>query len=545
MLGVLAAAAVLAGAQAATPAARPTVVVAVADTGVNPYHRAFYRPENTAHPCTWVEGFTDCSVPALPLSVGQYGDVATAFAADEHLWAAVQQHRWYWIPRTNIIGAVCDLVVGGGVSDQALTLGGPTACIFDENGHGTGTASAVLSEAPDALLLVHEGNSGAYDLARAPVVPDVQSHSWGPAVPLPLQVLRATADDVCRVGEARPQTVVFLAAGNETPMPTLLDCSRARPEIQVVGGGYPGYWQANSWTVYDFASWFCRPVADSTSVVEEQTACGTSFAAPSAAGTAAAALLRVRQQEGFAGRSTKTHVSRSLTREAFLEALRTAASYAPQSKFPGQTPCLDALQRCFYGTLGAVPLPPAAPYVFWGYGWLDGSVTDAVVACALRTSCTPKAPDAVAYNTARQQARTVTSLSVLGSTRADDTESGRDAGNDTSTALPVVPGASYRGGVHSVGDWRDAYVLRARAGQRLTVSSSSERGPARLGACWAVLAPDGTRLTPATSASFPSLATCDPGAADPAGLRLPQTGAYTLRYESYVTQDYRFSVALD
>jgi hypothetical protein len=37
---------------------------------------------------------------------------------------------------------------------------------------------------------------------------------------------------------------------------------------------------------------------------------------------------------------------------------------------------------------------------------------------------------------------------------------------------------------------------------------------------------------------------CDAGAAPPVALRLPQTGTYTIRYESYLTHEYRFSVAL-
>src|SRR5689334_6520634 len=77
--------------------ARPSVVVALADTGVNPYHDAFYRPQNTAHPCTWVVGFKDCSIPALRLSVGRDLSFDAAMAADKAAWASVKPHQWYWI----------------------------------------------------------------------------------------------------------------------------------------------------------------------------------------------------------------------------------------------------------------------------------------------------------------------------------------------------------------------------------------------------------------------------------------------------------------
>lgn len=528
-------------AQAArTAGAGPTVVVAVADSGVNPYHEAFYRPENTRHPCTWVRGFTDCSVPALPLSVGKHDTAEAAFEADREVWESVETDRWYWIPRTNIIGAVCDEPVGGGPTDRTLPRGGPAACIFDENGHGTGTASSVLTEAPDALLLVHEGNAGGSQLATAPVNADVQSHSWGFYAPLPLQAARPLVEQPCPVGESRPETLVFLAAGNEVPWPTLLDCQRARPDIQVVGGGYPGAFQANSWTVYDFASWFCRPTASATSNTEPDDHCGTSFASPTAAGAAAAALLDVRRHDRYAGRSTAQRVSRSVTREAFIEALRSAASYEPEPKFPDRVPCADPTAECFsVWDVGWAPLPEQAPHLFWGYGWLDSTVSDTIVSCALGRACPTKSEQSRAYNEQRQSLRTVTSLEALGAAPGDDAGSGRDAGPDGKTAVRVAPGVTYAAALRGSTDWEDGYAVRGRAGQLLSVTSSSPE-PAGAAGCWSLHGPDGMRLTE-TSAG--NLFSCNPGA-HPEGFELPEDGLYTVVYDSYLPHEYSFSVGL-
>src|SRR5687767_1640875 len=209
--------------QAARAAASPHVVVAVADTGVNPYHEVYYRPENTAHPCTWVAGFDDCSIPALHLSIGRHEDVTQALHADREVWASVVPGQWYWIPKTNIIGAVCDQPH----SSKTDAAGQPAVtCILDEDGHGTSTTSSVLSEAPDALLLVHEGDAGAEDLATAPVLPDIQSHSWSLPVPLPSHAAHPFVpgtNDMCNQWHDS-ETLYFVAAGNEAPFPTLADC---------------------------------------------------------------------------------------------------------------------------------------------------------------------------------------------------------------------------------------------------------------------------------------------------------------------------------
>jgi hypothetical protein len=538
-------------AKPARPAPRPSVVVALADSGVNPYHKAFYRPENTVHPCKWVKGFTDCSIPALNLSVGKYKDFAKAVAADADVWAKVQPHKWYWIPRTNIIGAVCASVEGGGPTD-AVTNGEdvPPACILDEGGHGTGTASSVLSESPDALLLIHEGNAGADDMVTAPVTPDIQSHSWGgPGFVLPLtqQAVRPVYNqDPCPVGHAGPKTLVFLAAGNEAPTPTILDCARSRPDVQVVGGGYPGQWQVNSWTMYDFASWFCRPVASYISTTELDEHCGTSFSAPTAAGAAAAALLRLRQRDHYTGRSTVARMSPSVTRDQFVNALRNAATYTPKAKFP--VPCMDPTAACWsVWDVGFAPLPENAPHLIWGYGWLDSTVSDAVVSCALRRACPAKSADARAYNEQRQQAKHYAGLYDLAPDPGDDAGSGRDAGSDTKSAVRVVPGRTYAGRLavatpaSRYPDNEDSYAFRGVAGQKLTITSLASPDGVGSTACWFVKGTDGRYLTPTGAGNVFS---CDAGTPAPTGFALPKTGTYVVGYTSSVPQDYTFSVKL-
>jgi hypothetical protein len=372
---------------------RPHVVVAIADSGINPYHAIYFRPNLTAHPCTYLVGYP-CDVPALNLSVGRYATWEEAFNADKRLWEGIQLHQWYWIPRTNIIAAVCTNPEGGGPGSLVAEA---SICILDDSeDHGTGTTSSMLMEAPDALLMFAESNAGADDLASPPILPDIQSHSWGPPAPLPLQALDvATGDaETCATGHHDARTLFFQAAGNEFLFPAPADSSRFCPSSLVVGGGTSQEGEVGSWTLYDFASWYCRPGAKTKTLDEtEPTYCGTSFAAPTAAGAAAEALYRIRLAEGYLGGNTLDHVAGNVTREAFLHALRWAATYHPQPTYSD--------------TSGYAPLPlvPGAEWLTWGWGFLDQQVVPTIVACATSGPCPEKDANAVAWNEARQQAR--------------------------------------------------------------------------------------------------------------------------------------------
>ena len=509
--------------QAARASATPNVVVAVADTGVNPYHEMYYRPQNTEHPCTWVAGFDDCSIPALNLSIGRHDNVTQALHADREVWDSVVEGQWYWIPKTNIIGAVCDRAW----SDAQQPDAGAT-CIYDDHGPGTATTSSVLSESPEALLLVHEGGADAGSMWTAPVVPDIRTHAWGDAAPLPLHAADPVApgDDACG-DELEPETLYFVSAGNSAPMPAIADCYKSAPRFQIVGGAFPGKGHAQSWTTYDFASWFCRPTAahDSTSGLPK-TSCGTSFSAPTAAGTAAAALLRLRQHDSYTGRSTAKVVSTSVTQEEFVEALRNAASYTPGAKFPVPTAMVDSG--------GWYPLPEQAPWLVWGYGWLDSTLTGAVVDCALGRSCPGKTDDAEQYNRTRQEARAAARRDVAPALPEDDAGSGRDAGELRRTAVRIEPRGIHAGRMNAYGfsgDTLDRYLFNARAGQRFYVAVDVPL------VCWALRKPNGRYLG--------GQCVTDPTAVEPT--TAPVDGRYVLDLMPAVPArvDYRFSIGLD
>lgn len=361
----------------------PRVVVGVTDTGINPYHDVYYRPDAVAHPCTYVVGYDDCNVPALPLSVGPgHGTYSDRLAKDRAVWDSVRPRQWYWIPQTAFIAVHCP-----------EPYDGAGLCILDDTQtHGTQTTSSVLSEAPDALLVFNEGSSSPY-LADAPVAIDIESNSWGTVAPLYVGLVNGpTGAQLCHDSIDSPMSLKFRSAGNNGPVPNLGDCWRNGYRTYSVSGGYPdGSHGELSGSTPDFASYWCRPVAQPDSTDAWDDSCGTSFAAPTAAGTAAAALLELRRHLEYLGGSTATEVAPGVTHEAFMDAIVHAATYDPEARagFPS-------------GSLVG-PATAQTPWLWWGWGWLDSQVVAQALACATGGACPDnKSAEAWAFNDARR-----------------------------------------------------------------------------------------------------------------------------------------------
>src|ERR671914_99673 len=104
---LLAAALVMTAAPAAAAESlkeRPFTVIAVVDSGIDPYHEEFRRPELQAHPSTYIEGFPRAAAALeLTFDAEYYG---YALRADESRWESVKPNTLYWIPGTNIVGAI-------------------------------------------------------------------------------------------------------------------------------------------------------------------------------------------------------------------------------------------------------------------------------------------------------------------------------------------------------------------------------------------------------------------------------------------------------
>lgn len=106
------------------------IVVAVVDSGIDPYHRAF----QAARPATVAEGLATAGVLHLPIQ--PTGGNSTGWEDDAPTWYSLEPFQPYHIPTTNVIYM------------------SPTRAVPpDSDDHGTAVASIVASRAPQAQIL--------------------------------------------------------------------------------------------------------------------------------------------------------------------------------------------------------------------------------------------------------------------------------------------------------------------------------------------------------------------------------------------------------
>ncbi|MBD0330403.1 MAG: S8/S53 family peptidase [Thermoleophilia bacterium] len=302
---------------------RSHVVIALVDTGINPYHVAYRRPEYAIHPSKYVEGFPTAA-PALGLSLGE-GDYVKARGTDDGpVWSQVGEGKLYWIPGTNVIGAYS-------VRDYAGTPPGglPSRPIVDDHGHGTGVTSvsagsgvsslgAPYGSNPNALIVIVEGlgDEGVKWASEQPWI-DFISGSYGDplAVPCNDQVedgglwcgreYRYTAPFVLRDS----RTACFSAGNGLSRTGVAYDrYSSLRPTsgpswVVTVGAVSPRNEQDYGWhsVPVDVSSYGNHwPAAAPFSTTGEQVFSGTSNATPVTCGVFSRALLAARDRLGDA-----------------------------------------------------------------------------------------------------------------------------------------------------------------------------------------------------------------------------------------------------
>jgi hypothetical protein len=363
------------------------VVVAVVDTGINPYHEFFRAPALQSHPRTWLPGFPKSAVP-VRLSLGAAtwkeaaADDADTFAAldrstydaklaefDEHL---------YTFPGTRVVAGISF----GEYEDTGFPAADPQP-VRDDYGHGThsaGLAAGANLSSPDGNVLivaVEVGKStfeeGILWAARQPWI-DAISISLGYVANAPVTTSplgnRTGPDWMTREASAAGKPV-FVASGNGfsntgvTPdhCSTYTSAYTGPAWVARIGAAEPSD-GSPTW-------WHCVPVeaVARTNVSSPAyddlatmtSASGTSAATPNAAGHWARLMLETRR----AGLTVK--------RKTVLQYLLHAA--APVEASAGAH------------DPSAYPLSLADQ----GYGLIDDAAVDAALArLVVRDSATPR-----------------------------------------------------------------------------------------------------------------------------------------------------------
>lgn len=300
------------------PPADATTVVALIDTGINPYSPVFRDRSARAmqHPSTYIDGYP---ADALALDLTLDVPLGDALIADDDTWRfRAFQNVLYYVPGTRIVGLI--MKSAGGVNCDngapeippaglARSVGCRERRLLDDAGHGTMTASrstGIGTSLGDGSLVVMVEGLGAPSVTWAASQPwiDIQSNSWGSLVP---------NDQSIRIAfhEASKSQLVFAASGNGLalghgfgPQPTY-GSSTAPPGVIVVGAHDNGKVAAwSSAPAHIVADGYGGPTGFHNSNDPARPApisCCTSAAAPYAAGGAAAILRQARSLLGDTG----------------------------------------------------------------------------------------------------------------------------------------------------------------------------------------------------------------------------------------------------
>ncbi|MBW3595205.1 MAG: S8/S53 family peptidase [Actinobacteria bacterium] len=288
---------------------QPIAVVALIDTGINPYSPAFRDTSKLAykHPSKYIPGYPK-DAKALRLSLDLPYDKALKEDAD--VWNSVTRGDLYWIPGTRIAGAIS---FGEGGTNCPVVSAPPANAfqqncdedvIFDDHGHGTMTASraagAPNSLAPTARIVEIEGlGARGVEWAAQQGWIDVQSNSWLSLIPPPVPSGTTNA-----FAFASKRMLTMAASGNGTaylagfaPTPTYA-LSTAPPGVVLVGGhdnGKMTLWAGAPPHVVADAYAGMTATRSAEAMKPDPIACCTSAASPYAAGGATAIVLEARR----------------------------------------------------------------------------------------------------------------------------------------------------------------------------------------------------------------------------------------------------------
>ncbi len=294
-------------------------VVAILDSGFNPYHHDFsmeHMPQHmdddpsndlplTQDPATWLPGHPGAeafsSYKALNLTLAPDNPDAVPAdlkAKDQAAWDGVEDSNlpdgigMHWIPGTKVVGYV-DFRGGGDNGFATSSHGVGTTGVSVGNLHGT---------CPSCVFVFVNGYSDeAVSWVAQQDWIDVQTNSWGYSTIL-LEKVNADCDLATqRAGVERGQQI-FFSGGNgmvnafDAPVPTLYSCQKASDWIVTVGANTrEGHTFTGSGKPVDVANvGIAYPSQGGSTVTGDSTFSGTSNAAPTTAGLYAQALHDVR-----------------------------------------------------------------------------------------------------------------------------------------------------------------------------------------------------------------------------------------------------------
>ena len=271
----------------------PRVVVAVIDSGINPYHE-YFNAGGTLYGKSKPNAVTPDVLKEFGIGKDQIitltrtGNFAADFAKDKAQFEKIKRGEPYWFKGTNIIGI-------------SFEDGAPLRPDGTASTHGIGTAASVLTANPEAVVVAVEGmNADSEKWAFTHPAVDIITTSYGPATSAPtLNHLDSSYTGVVKNGKAH-----FGAAANDPTYAGLDETAGPWWSIGVSGyeEGDTNGRQVSSGNVPDFVGDFTQELPYCRSCEEGlRNVSGTSFATPLSAGTFSDILLTARREAGHSG----------------------------------------------------------------------------------------------------------------------------------------------------------------------------------------------------------------------------------------------------
>jgi hypothetical protein len=287
------------------PAADSRVVVAVIDTGINPYHDFFQVDDSSVTPDVLAEfGIGADQV----ITLTRTGDPVADYEADKtRVWDTIQPGTPYWFTGTNIIATTFDDFSprAAGPLDPVLGTPAPKRPILPDSPrdtHGVGVTASVLGANPEAVIaFVEDINDDSETFAFTHPAVDLVTTSYGPIGSPPLGFhLTNSFKGVVELGK------IHTGAADNTPALSPFD-STSGPWWSVgIAGFQEGSTEGRqllSGNVVDFVADFTQtlPYCDLCQSGGKRSVSGTSFATPTSAGVISKVLLEARRAAGHVG----------------------------------------------------------------------------------------------------------------------------------------------------------------------------------------------------------------------------------------------------
>ena len=389
------------------------VVIAVIDSGINVYHEAFRRPNLTVDPSSYIDGFPNDTAAVNLTFTGNY---TSNYEADKYIWEEqLKTHTLYWFPHTNVIGISIS---------QFL----PTILIFkeypiiDEFFHGTGVASIIAKQNPNATIVMIEAGADKLDEAFSWAV----NQSWIDIItteyailyrPLILfSSLRQWADlpAITKRGYDEGK-IIIVPSGNRPWVNPMFSPLSGPPWVICVGGAEPFCHGAalSATKNADYVSSFTQDAAFYESTTTYFSASGTSFSVPSVAGTISNIIFSIRKEVNYThGIINNTlifipeqdvHITNKDIRNAINHtavywkttawSLRDWIEQSPyvnaSDPYSGE-PYTDFSMIFFRITSLTLPINPIAPWLQMGWGFVDNSIVNETVKVLLKKNAMPE-----------------------------------------------------------------------------------------------------------------------------------------------------------